>query len=339
MRAHVVRVGPQGRAIELFTSEPQAMVAVADEVEVLTLDNLAALEARKPQVSAGVIARTQGALIGWQNADEFDTEELQEHGDVLRDATRALLAAVEAAPPPERCAHCRGTGYTWSGPEPNAEQPDGLCEECGGSGQDAPDEERLTESSDADPACADVCADMTEDVEVLRRQRNGWCQDAAYFCRDADYWRDRALKAEALLAAVEAAPDEERLTVPPVKHRFAEWCGENFAAIWYEFSLLRDELGLPQPECDEEASGSDPASAPDFAAMSPDDLSLEEVQALRDWLRHEGLLEMHDLLGGQVQVTLWAHDGGTMLRRATGPTEPAALLALCQAVASSKAGA
>ena len=146
MRAHVVRVGPQGRAIELFTSEPQAMVAVADEVEVLTLDNLAALEARKPQVDAEVIARTQGALIGWQNADEFDTEELQEHGDVLRDATRALLAAVEAA------------------------------------------------------------------------------------------------------------PDAERLTVPPVKHRFAEWCGENFAAIWYEFSLLRDELGLPQPECDEEAS-------------------------------------------------------------------------------------
>ncbi len=160
MRAHVVRVGPQGHAIELFVSEPQAMVAVADEVEVLTLDNLAALEVRKPQVDAEVIARTQGALIGWQNAVEFDTEELQEHGDVLRDATRALLAAVEAAP----------------------------------------DEERLTESSDADPACADVCADMTEDVEVLRRQRNGWCQDAAYFCRDADYWRDRALKAEALLA-------------------------------------------------------------------------------------------------------------------------------------------
>jgi len=31
------------------------MVAVADEVEVLTLDNLAALEARKPPVSAEVI--------------------------------------------------------------------------------------------------------------------------------------------------------------------------------------------------------------------------------------------------------------------------------------------
>ena len=142
---------------------------------------------------------------------------------------------------------------------------------------------------------------------------------------------------EALLAAVEAAPEGERLTVPPVKHRFAEWCGENFAAIWYEFSLLRNELGLPQPECDEEASGSEPAPAPDFASMTPEDLSLGEVQALRDWLRHEGLLEMHDLLGGQVQVTLWAHDGGTMLRRATGPTERAALLALCQKVAAKEA--
>jgi hypothetical protein len=71
--------------------------------------------------------------------------------------------------------------------------------------------------------------------------------------------------------------------------------------------------------------------------MTPEDLSLGEVQALRDWLRHEGLLEMHDLLGGQVQVTLWAHDGGTMLRRATGPTERAALLALCQKVAAKEA--
>lgn len=69
-----------------------------DRLVVLTEEEFEALEARKPQVPAEVIARTQGALIGWQNADEFDTEELQEHGDVLRDATRALLAAVEAAP-------------------------------------------------------------------------------------------------------------------------------------------------------------------------------------------------------------------------------------------------
>lgn len=69
-----------------------------DKLVVLTEEEYAALQARKPPVSAEVIARTQGALIGWQNADEFDTEELQEHGDVLRDATRALLAAVEAVP-------------------------------------------------------------------------------------------------------------------------------------------------------------------------------------------------------------------------------------------------
>jgi hypothetical protein len=67
---------------------------------LVTAEELAALEARK-QVPAEVIARTQGALIGWQNADEFDADELQEHGDVLRDATRALLAAVEAGDAPE----------------------------------------------------------------------------------------------------------------------------------------------------------------------------------------------------------------------------------------------
>lgn len=75
-------------------------IAVGEEIVLLTEEEFEALEARKPQVPAEVIARTQGALIGWQNADEFDAEELQEHGDVLRDATRALLAAVEAAPEP-----------------------------------------------------------------------------------------------------------------------------------------------------------------------------------------------------------------------------------------------
>ena len=84
---------------------------------LVTAEELAALEARKPQVSAGVIARTQGALIGWQNADEFDTEELQEHGDVLRDATRALLSAVEAAPEGEPPRVLRWEGYAEPGPD------------------------------------------------------------------------------------------------------------------------------------------------------------------------------------------------------------------------------
>ncbi len=248
MRAHVVRVGPQGHAIELFVSEPQAMVAVADEVEVLTLDNLAALEVRKPQVDAEVIARTQGALIGWQNADEFDTEELQEHGDVLRDATRALLAAVEAAP-------CEATS---------------------------------------------TCGRLSADFEVS---------------------------------------GTEYPSAPDAKHRFAEWCGENFAAIWYEFSLLRDELGLPQPECDEEASGSDPAPAPDFAAMDPDNLSLVEVQALRDWLDERGQRSTWNSVEFDWSARLCDDSGKEIARTVDHFDETEALLALCQAVAAKEAGA
>lgn len=142
----------------------------------------AALEARKPQVDAEVIARTQGALIGWQHVDDFDAEELREHGDALRDATRALLAAIEAAP------------------------------------------------------------------EV---------------------------------------------------------------------------------------------ATPDFASMSSDNLSLEEVQALRDWLDERGRRKVAGLVneGGAWWIcALWARDtSGLKIICAEGPSEPAAVLALCQKVAAEEA--
>lgn len=129
-----------------------------------------------------------------------------------------------------------------------------------------------------------------------------------------------ARKPQVPAAAVEAAPD--------AKHRFAEWCGENFAAIWYEFSLLRDELGLPQPECDEEASGSDPAPAPDFETMSADEL--------RDWLDERGRLYEGRATGEEVLFHAWFGGGGAV-GAGHGSTREAALLALCQKIAAEEA--
>ena len=103
-----------------------------------------------------------------------------------------------------------------------------------------------------------------------------------------------------------------------------------------EFSLLRDELGLPQPECDEEASGSAPAPTPDFSAMDPDNLSLEEVQALRDWLDERGRLYEGRATGEEVLFHAWFGEGGAV-GAGSGRTREAALLALCQKVAAKEA--
>jgi|GEM_PF-5036244 len=82
-------------------------------------------------------------------------------------------------------------------------------------------------------------------------------------------------------------------------------------------------------------------STPDFASMSADNLSLEEVQALRDWLDERGRRKVAGLVneGGAWWIcALWARDtSGLKIVCAEGPSEPAALLALCQKVAAEEA--
>jgi|GEM_PF-6225699 len=79
-------------------------------------------------------------------------------------------------------------------------------------------------------------------------------------------------------------------------------------------------------------------SAPDFAAMDPDDLSLEEVQALRDWLDERGRRDGYETLSGGWYVTLRKRTDACMIACADDqPTEPAALLSLCQRVAAEEA--
>ena len=66
-----------------------------------------------------------------------------------------------------------------------------------------------------DPACEDVCADPTEDLDALRRERNGCCETAAQFARNEAYWRERAENAEGrvrdLIGAVALSPSQERI--------------------------------------------------------------------------------------------------------------------------------
>ncbi len=81
-------------------------------------------------------------------------------------------------------------------------------------------------------------------------------------------------------------------------------------------------------------------STPDFAAMDPDDLSLEEVQALRDWLDERGrrcVWEFPD--GWLAELTRRGESSGERIGvvHEVQPSEPAALLALCQAVAAEEA--
>lgn len=322
MRAHVVRVGPQGHAIELFVSEPQAMVAVADEVEVLTLDNLEALEARKPQVPAEVIARTQGALIGWQNADEFDTEELQEHGDALRDATRALLAAVEAAPEGEPPRVLRWEGYAEPGPDEGRDVIVRIhCDSIAarrfcGTGKivhvesaveaPAPDEERLTEEEWED-RFDDLCASciVGDDPRPLNIMWNDGCEKTVF------------------VAGVTRAND----TDPPSCAGILDLLRRYAAA-----EIISDEEGwIAKPP------------TPDFASMSSDNLSLEEVQALRDWLDERGDVACAEAYCGGFYAVLTPRPDDdqqvVICTEALYATCEAALLALCQAVAAKEAGA
>ncbi len=43
-------------------------------------------------------------------------------------------------------------------------------------------------------------------AEVLMKERDAWIRDARRYCQNADYWRDRAEKAEALSDAAEQPP-------------------------------------------------------------------------------------------------------------------------------------
>jgi hypothetical protein len=77
-------------------------------------------------------------------------------------------------------------------------------------------------------------------------------------------------------------------------------------------------------------------AAPDFASMSPDNLSLEEVQALRDWLDERGRLYEGRATGEEVLFHAWFGGGGAV-GAGSGRTREAALLALCQKVAAKEA--
>ena len=71
--------------------------------------------------------------------------------------------------------------------------------------------------------------------------------------------------------------------------------------------------------------------APDFDAMTPDELSLEEVQALRDWLDERGRRRVRELVnevGTRWSCDLWARDTYDIRSRRKGTTEPAASSAL-----------
>jgi len=234
------------------------VVLTEEEYEAMEFE---ALEARKPQVDAEVIARTQGALIGWQNADEFDADELQEHGDVLRDATRALLAAVEAAPEPA--------------PEP------------------APD------FSAMDPDNLSL-----EEVQALRD------------------WLDERGRRKVR---------EEFRDGGGVAWRGELWVRDKPGHLLAQVHLQRTEpaalLALCQKIAAEEASSADPT--PDFASMSADEL--------RAWLDERGLRSVWRLPDGLWCAALNALTYTTIAEVRGLSDEPAALLALCQKVAAKEA--
>lgn len=159
------------------------------------------------------------------------------------------------------------------------------------------------------------------------------------------------------------APDEERLTEAEWARRWLNvhghlstthggppcprWCGK--------LSLLTDDGHFVRATEALDGYASEEAllvalkdiverkhfATPDFAAMDPADLSLEEVQALRDWLDERGRRRVRELVnevGTRWSCDLWARDTyGHTIADAEGPTEPAALLALCQKVAAEEA--
>lgn len=80
-----------------------------------------------------------------------------------------------------------------------------------------------------------------------------------------------------------------------------------------------------------------PAPTP-FASMSADNLSLVEVQALRDWLDERGRRDGYETLSGRWYVLVRERTNGNVIAYADGhPTEPSALLALCQKIAAEEA--
>lgn len=135
-----------------------------------------------------------------------------------------------------------------------------------------------------------------------------------------------------LLAAVEAG--DARTPVPPElfeqAQRFAI-ADESLRNLmpWENMAMergdvIRDLLPHLRPEAAK-------PSTPDFAAMSE--------QERKAWLRERGRLTVHDEIGGSAWARLLDHDKrGCPIATATAVDEPAALLALCEAVAVKERG-
>ncbi len=136
---------------------------------------------------------------------------------------------------------------------------------------------------------------------------------------------------EDLLAALEAG--DARTPVPPeVLQRARELSGNDdslrLRMPWMNMAMergdvIRDLLPHLRPEA--------AASTPDFEAMSADER--------KAWLRERGRLAVLDEIGGSAWARLLDHDKrGCPIATATAVDEPAALLALCEAVAVKERG-
>jgi len=132
-----------------------------------------------------------------------------------------------------------------------------------------------------------------------------------------------------LLAAVEAG--DARTPVPPELFKQAQRFADDSLGLrmpWMNIAMDRgDVIRALLPHLRPEAA----ASTPDFAAMSE--------QERKAWLRERGRLTVHDEIGGSAWARLLDHDKrGCPIATATAVDEPAALLALCEAVAVKERG-
>jgi hypothetical protein len=227
---------------------------------LVTAKELAALEARTPQVNTGLMEALLPVVSLMRNVARRGYTRDNERGALINGADRLdlllanLFAAVEAVPG--------------------------------------------TTTEDAVPDNAAVVVLTEEEFAALEA-------------------RKPQVPAEVIEQAREALIDTGRIRVNAVRRREA----------------LEDLLAAVEavPE----------VATPDFASMTPDDLSLEEVQALRDWLDERGRRRVRELVnevGTRWSCDLWARDTyGHKIADAEGPTEPAALRALCRKVAAKEA--
>jgi hypothetical protein len=184
------------------------------------------------------------------------------------------------------------------------------------------------------------------DAEVLERARR-WAQQLRLWPRRAtptedglrlipeDCLRRCSAAFDALLAAVEAAPEGE----PP---RVLRWEGyaepgpdegrDVIVRIHCDSIAARRFCGtgkIVHVESAVEAS----APTPDFASMTPEDLSLEDVQSLRDWLDERGMRSTWYSIEFDWSARLCNDSGEEITRTVDHFDETEALLELCRKVA------